>query len=372
MKIQKIECFQGLFELKHPFQTSYGVLLYKPVAIYCVTDERGNQGFGELVALPYPDYIEETFQTAQVIIERFLVPLLTNQTIQHPKEIRKLFRVVRGNEMAKSALETAIWDLYAKRLGQSFSQLFSVKHKKIPVGVSIGIEADEYRLLKSVEEYLKKGYTRVKLKIKPGYDVRPVQVIRSHFPELALMVDANSAYSFSEKERLMELDQYGLVMIEQPFSADDFLEHSKLQKKMTTKICLDENIRSLEDVKLAHHLGSCRAINLKIARVGGIAESLDIVRYCQENHLMIWLGGMFETGIGRALNLSFAAQDAFGFPGDISASERYFFEDSIVETFSLEKGCLTVPSGNGIGVHPTLNKLNKEGSTKVLFQHKKD
>lgn len=363
MKIQKIECFQHLFELKQPFQTSYGVLSHKPVAIYCVTDERGNQGFGELVALPCPDYIEETFQTAQVIIKRFLVPLISNQTIQHPKEIRELFRAVRGNEMAKSALETAIWDLYAKRLGQSFSQLFSVKRKKIPVGVSIGLQTDEHSLLKSVEEYVQKGYTRVKLKIKPGYDIRPIQVIRKHFPALELMVDANSAYSFSEKERLTELDQYRLAMIEQPFSASDFLEHCELQKEMTTKICLDENIRSLEDVKLAHFLGSCGAINLKIPRVGGIAEALDIVHYCQENSLMVWLGGMFETGIGRSLNLSFAAQDAFCFPGDISASERYFFEDSIEETFSLENGCLTLPKGKGIGVHPTLSKMNKE----VLF-----
>ncbi|WP_430602736.1 O-succinylbenzoate synthase [Enterococcus sp. DIV0724b] len=367
MEIHRIDRYRVRLPLKSPFETSYGRLTEKAFDILLVTDELGNQGIGELVPFEQPDYIEETIDTARIIIEKHLIPLLINADIQHPKEVSVLFEEVKGNQMAKSSLETAIWDLYAKRSNKSLKTYFNDTRTQIPVGVSIGIQTDLTKLTDQITKYIDLGYKRIKLKIRPGYDLKPIEAIRQKFPDILLMVDANSAYTIKDIPHLKQLDTYNLAMIEQPFAANDFLDHAQLQKEIKTDICLDENIRSLKDCELAYSLGSCRSINLKIPRVGGITEAMKIADFCKEKELLVWLGGMFESGIGRALNLQFASQKIFTFPGDISASERYYYEDILTEPIEMKQGEIRVPDGVGIGVCLSRDSLLKHGVYDTLF-----
>lgn len=368
MLICRIDCYRVRLPLKIPFETSYGRLTEKAFDLFLITDEYGNQGIGELVAFEQPDYIEETIFSARSVIEKQLIPLLIVNEIKHPREVTKIFDGVKGNQMAKSSLETAVWDLYAKRNQRSLQSYFSGTRAAIPVGVSIGIQPDLSKLMHQVDAYLAQGYQRIKLKICPGYDVAPVHAIRSKYPNLPLMVDANSAYTLQDKAILQELDQYDLAMIEQPFAANDFLDHAQLQKELQTNLCLDENIRSVKDCQLAATLKSCRSINLKIPRVGGLTEALSIVSFCQANNLMVWLGGMFESGVGRALNLQFGSQQVFTFPGDISASDRYYYEDILEEPITVTNGEIVVPTGDGIGVSLSSANLSKYGIAETLYQ----
>ncbi|MGO3732522.1 MAG: o-succinylbenzoate synthase [Vagococcus sp.] len=350
MKIKQIDWYDIRLPLVVPFQTRYGTLFDKACAILVVTDELGHTGLGELVTLESPYYIQETFETSRMIAKTWLIPMLKNRDIGHPDDISTFFREVKGNPMAKSCLETAIWDVYGRRHGQPLTDYFGDTTSHVSVGVSVGIEPDLDILETTVREYLQEGYSRVKLKIKPGYDVAPVARIRRVFPELELMVDANSAYTEVDIPHLLSLDAFDLAMIEQPFGATDYLTHRELQRQMTTCVCLDENIQSLTDIELAYELKSCQSINLKIPRVGGITEALAITRFCEQREILVWMGGMYESGVGRALNLQFASQKAFTFPGDISQSSRYFHEDVIESPFKLEDGKITVPTESGIGV----------------------
>ncbi|WEG72837.1 o-succinylbenzoate synthase [Vagococcus intermedius] len=348
--ISKVELFQIRLPLKSPFKTSYGVLTEKAFDIICLTSESGHIGYGELVAFETPDYIEETLPNSRLIIKDHLLPLILNRKIENPTQIWEWFQVVRGNYMAKSAIETAVWDLYAKITGQSLGVILESATDQLEVGVSMGMVASTEELLKRVSDYVEEGYTRVKLKIKPGYDIIPLSAIRKKFPNLMLMADANSAYDLSHLTDLKALDSLNLVMIEQPFAADDFLDHAILQKELNTPLCLDENIRTVNDCRVAVALGSCRSINLKIPRVGGITEALKIIDYCRDKQILVWLGGMFESGVGRALNLQLASRTEFGLPGDISASDRYFYEDILEKPLLMEAGKMKVPQGLGIGV----------------------
>ncbi|MGX7245429.1 o-succinylbenzoate synthase [Enterococcus quebecensis] len=367
MRIHRIDRYRVRLPLRTPFETSYGRLTEKAFDILLVTDELGNQGMGELVPFEQPDYIEETIETARIIIEKHLIPLLKGAEIHHPQDVSFLFDEVKGNQMAKSSLETAIWDLYAKRNGMSLKTYFNDTRAQIPVGVSVGIQTDLAVLMDQITEYVKQGYQRVKLKIRPGYDLKPIEAIRQKFPELSLMVDANSAYRLKDVPHLKQLDKYNLAMIEQPFAADDFLDHALLQKELKTAICLDENIRTLKDCEVAFSLGSCRSINLKIPRVGGITEAMKIVDFCKEKELLVWLGGMFESGVGRALNLQFASQKIFTFPGDISASDRYYYEDIITDPFEIHNGKISVPDELGIGVSLSGEILAKYSTYETIY-----
>ncbi|KAF1301530.1 o-succinylbenzoate synthase [Candidatus Enterococcus willemsii] len=350
MKIVEIQHIQLNMPLKSSFVTSYGVLKEKAFDLYFVCDERGNQGIGELVSFEVPDYIEETIVNDRHIIKNYLLPLLKGKTLQYPTDVWQLFQTVQGNYMAKSAIETAIWDLYAKRQKQPLSYYFPTTRDRIPVGVSVGMHESTDALIDAVKAYVEQGYTRIKLKIKPENDYVPLKAIREAFPTILLMADANSAYDRQHMDALKRLDTLNLSMIEQPFHPRDFVLHQQLQQQMQTAICLDENIRSLEDVQTAHALQSCQSINLKIPRVGGITEALRIVEFCDSHQLTVWLGGMFESGVGRALNLQFASQQSFQFPGDISASDRYYYEDIVTQPVTVAQGEIIVPSGMGIGV----------------------
>lgn len=349
MRITKISRLQFKLPLITPFKTSYGVLTEKTFDLLLIEDEWGNQGVGELVAFQQADYIEETIEMSRLIIKNELVPLISQHAFTHPSAIHDIFQQVQGNFMAKAALETAVWDLYAKRNKLSLRELFTGTKAELSVGISMGIEPNLKKLMKQAQVYVNQGYQRLKLKIKPGYDVQPLSLLRKEFPDLLLMADANSAYTLKDLPVFLKLDQLDLAMIEQPFDQRDFVDHAYLQKQLKTAICLDENIRTLRDVRTAYELKSCRAINLKIPRVGGLTEALAIVKFCREHGLLVWMGGMFESGIGRSLNLQFASQDIFTFPGDLSASNRYYFDDIVEEKAFLRNGKLKVPFGEGNG-----------------------
>ncbi|MFB8537180.1 o-succinylbenzoate synthase [Enterococcus thailandicus] len=368
MKIMKVEQYQLRLPLVTPFQTSYGVLNEKALDLLILEDELGNQGYGELVSFEQPDYIEETIGADRQLIEQQLVPRLFQADLQKVGDVWSLFQTVQGNFMAKSALETAVWDLFAKREQRSLQSYFGSHKSEIPVGVSVGIHATTEDLIAQVSNYLEQGYQRIKVKIKPGYDIVPLSAIREEFPDVPLMADANSAYTFADLELFKQLDQLNLAMIEQPFHQRDFVDHARLQQHLQTKICLDENIRTLEDVKTAYTLGSCQGINLKIPRVGGVTEALRIVDFCQTHQLLVWLGGMFESGIGRALNLQFASQNIFTFPGDISAADRYYTADIIKKPAKMERGNIVVPQGVGLGVELDWQVIEQVCDQKQTYQ----
>jgi O-succinylbenzoate synthase len=276
--------------------------------------------------------------------------MLLEKDIIEPDIINILFKPVRGNKIAKTALEFAVWDILGKAKGMSISELLEGNRKQVLVGVSIGIQKDIKLLLVKVEKYLAQGYKRIKIKIKPGYDVEPVRAIRKEFPEIMLQVDANSIYKLSDYEHLKKLDEFNLLLIEQPLAHDDIYQHSKLQKELKTPVCLDESITSTEDALFALEIDACRVINIKPSRVGGLTESKRIHDLCLKKSIPVWCGGMLETGIGRSFNAGLASLPGFSLPGDISANDRYFENDIVLNPFKLNSnGTLDVPDLPGCG-----------------------
>ena len=335
--------------LKAPFATAFGTIENKEFIIAELIDEEGCSGFGESVSLPGPIYSEETVTTNEHMLRDFLLPLLFQAPIGHPDELRTRFSPIRRNPMAKSILDCAVWDLYAKRLGIPLATALGGRRKTIEVGVSIGIQPSAEALLAKVKESLIEGYKRVKIKIRPGWDVEPVQAVRERYPLLPLMADANSAYTLEDMEQLKKLDEYELMMIEQPLGYDDIVDHARLQAAMRTPICLDESIHSLDDARKAVELGSCRIINIKLGRVGGLSESIRIHDYCKRQGVPVWCGGMLEAGVGRAHNIALTTLSQFILPGDTAASSRYWEKDIIAPEVTVKDGVIEVPDRPGIG-----------------------
>lgn len=283
------------------------------------------------------------------MLEDFLIPLVFQSPIEHPEHLNSRFSFIRKNNMAKAALECAIWDLWAKKQKIPLSRALGGKRKKIEVGISIGIQKSEAQLLNTIEGFLKEGYRRVKVKIKPGQDLSIIESIRKRFPDLPLMADANSAYRIEDIKLFKELDQYHLMMIEQPLASDDIIDHAALQAEINTPICLDESIHSAEDARKAIELGSCKIINLKIGRVGGLSESIKIHHLCKEKGIDLWCGGMLEAGVGRAHNIALTSLEHFTLPGDTAGSSRYWERDIIDPEVTVQDGLITVPEHSGIG-----------------------
>ncbi|MGM0775974.1 MAG: o-succinylbenzoate synthase [Bacillota bacterium] len=350
MDINQIALQRIKLPLKSPFETSFGKVTEKDIII--VKAYSGDKvGFAESVAMPYPIYNEETTGTVWHMLEKYLIPQLLDKGIQEPKDVSEMFSYIRRNNMAKAALEMAVWDLYSKLKGQPLSAVLGGKRSEIEVGVSIGIEDSTETLLNRVEGFLENGYKKIKVKIKPGWDLEPVEAIRKKFgDQIPLMADANSAYSLNDKQLLKELDQFNLMMVEQPLAHDDIIDHAKLQAEMKTPICLDESIHSAEDARKAIEINACKIINIKVGRVGGLTEAIKMHDLCEENNIPVWCGGMLEAGIGRAHNIAIASLSNFSIPGDTSASSRYFDEDIILPEVTLSKpGIITVPEQPGIG-----------------------
>lgn len=349
LTINRVILHHLLMEYKQPFVTSFGRVEHKDFYIIEVIDEDGVSGFGETEAFTTPWYTEETTQTNRYMIETFLVPLLLKESFKHPDEISQRFKKIRRNNMAKAAVESAVWDLYAKQQNRPLYQVIGGTKQAIDVGVSIGLQSSIKQLLQVIEKQLSFGYKRIKLKIKPGSDVELVRAVRKAFPTVPLMVDANSAYRLGDVKVLQALDQFELQMIEQPFANDDFVEHAALQKLIKTPICLDESIHTWSDVQTAIAVGSCQIINVKMSRVGGIKVVQKIEKYAAERGIELWCGGMLEAGIGRAHSLAIASLGQFTLPADTAASENYWHRDIIEPAVHVKNGQVHLPDKPGIG-----------------------
>src|SRR5690625_1531313 len=330
LSISKLYIHHVKMMLKNPFTTSFGTFQEKEFFVLELIDTVGHRGFGESVAFSSPWYTEETVKTNWHMLTDFLIPILKNNQITHPDEMTDLFQSIRGNRMAKAALEGAVWDLYAKQQEIPLAQALGGTRSEIDVGISLGIEPTIKDLLTKIDAYVQKGYKRIKLKIKPGFDVAVLKEVRRAFPDTPIMADANSAYTLEDIDHLRELDELDLMMIEQPLAHDDIIDHAKLQEAITTPICLDESIHSLDDVRQAIELGSCKVINLKIGRVGGLTESKRIHDFCQEHGIDLWCGGMLEAGIGRAHNIALTSLSQFNLPGGTAGYDLYWVNDIIV------------------------------------------
>src|SRR5699024_9762253 len=355
-------------ELKHPFTTSFGTMKSKHFYIVEISDHEGNKGYGESVSFIIHLYSEETVETNLHVMRDFLIPILKENTINHPDDVSKLFEPIKRHQMAKAALETAVWDLYAKRQKQQLAKALGGEKKQIDVGVSIGIKSSIEDLLNEIQENVDAGYKRIKIKIKPGWDVDVLKQVRKTFPDTPIMADANSAYTLEDMNHLKQLDDLDLMMIEQPLAYDDIVDHATLQANMTTPICLDESIHSLEDTRKAIQLDSCKIINIKIGSVGVLTESKKIHDYCLAHHIDVWCGGMLEAGVGRAHNIALTTLSGFTMPGDTAGSERYWHKDIIEPAVVVEDGVITVPDQAGIGYEIDEQALEEFTVEKETFE----
>ena len=348
LTLQAVELRRIRLLLVAPFETSFGVQTERDVLLLKVITSAG-EGWGECVAGEEPTYSSEYVDGAQHVLIHHLLPRLSGPERIQAEDVGRLLRPVHGHQMAKAAIEMAILDAQLRARGESFGRYFGAVRSAVDCGVSVGIHPSIPALLKTVSEYLDQGYRRIKLKIKPGWDVEPVRAIRERFGAVPLQVDANTAYSIAQAAHLAELDAFDLLLIEQPLPEEQVLAHAELAQTVRTPICLDESITSAQSASDAIQLGACRIINIKPGRVGGYLEARRIHDLCEERGVPVWMGGMLETGIGRAGNVAMAAMTNFTLPGDTSASDRYYRRD-ITQPFVLNDGRLNVPSGPGLGV----------------------
>lgn len=356
--------------LKEAFETSFGRIQSR--LIFLVTIEaNGLTGWGEVVAAEEPLYSYETIGTASHVIRDYLAPALMAEPLSGLADLGERFAQFKGHNMAKAGIELAFMDLFARMQDQSISELIGGTRDRVPVGVSLGIQPTLAALLERVDRYVALGYQRIKLKIMPGWDLEVVAEVRRRYPDILLSVDANTAYSLKDLEHLKTLDDFSLLMIEQPLDHDDLLDHAKLQAELKTSICLDESITSLRRAKHAIGLGSCRVINIKIGRVGGYSQALPIHDLCYERSIPVWCGGMLESGIGRAHNLALASLPGFTLPGDISASSRYFDRDLISPAVEVAAdGTAEVPVGKGLGFEVDLAYIESRTETSEQISRK--
>jgi O-succinylbenzoate synthase len=366
MPIDRITLYLVNMRLVAPFETSFGVEHDRQCVIVRV-DADGLTGWGECPAESTFGYSYETTTTVWHALKDFLIPRSLGQPIDLAATVR-LGELLRGHNMARHGLESALWDIVGQKQGISLSKALGGTRDRVAVGVSVGIQASAEALIAKLEDYLAQGYGRIKIKIKPGYDLEIVRGVRVHFPKTLLQVDANSAYRLPDAPLFEAMDEYGLLLIEQPFGWDDIYEHSKLQPLLETPICLDESIHSLGHAALALELKACKVINIKPARVSGFTESRRIHDLCQSHGLPVWCGGMLETGIGRAGNVALASLPNFTLPGDISASNRYYTEDIAEPLFALNlDSTLSVPTAPGLGVTVNEQALAKFTERKETF-----
>ena len=354
MRIERIELRLLRLPLVRFFETSFGRIHERPFILVTVTGD-GVDGVGECVAEANPYYSSETTRTAWHIISEFIAPVVLGREFAHPSEVFPALHAIRGHNMAKAAVEMAAWDLFAKQQDMPLCRLLGgspeLIERGVASGVSIGIQDSLEQLADRVEVELAAGYRRIKIKIKPGWDVAAVEVVRRHFGDIPLMVDANAAYSLADAPHLAELDRFELMMIEQPLDYDDVHDHAVLQTKIRTPVCLDESLHSVKIAAEAISAGACRIINIKPGRVGGHGQSIALHDLAAAHGLPVWHGGMLESGIGRAHNLHLSTLPNFTFPGDVAASRRYFSPDLIAPEINVRPdGTIAIPPGPGIGI----------------------
>ncbi len=366
MKIKSITLHIISMPLKKPFATHLQTVEKREGIIVEVQDTDGLIGLGEGVAFSTPWYTEETVKTSYHILRDVLIPLMNKEPFKHPEDIGKRFEAVRGNSMAKAALEMALWDLYARQQNVPLWEIIGGTRTKILAGAVVGANSLQ-EMVRQAEHLVEEGYQRIKLKISPGADVEIVKGMRNYFPNLSLLADANSAYTLEDRSMLKALDEFGLEMIEQPLGVDDLVEHSLLQKELSTPICLDESIVTPHDMLCAIYLNSCGVVNIKLGRVGGYTSALEIYRLCRENHIKVWCGGMIEFGVSKAHNLALATLEGFSIPGDISSSSKYWDEDIITSPIVVKNGIADRLDDPGIGVELNRKRMSEVTIGKEMF-----
>ena len=363
MKIEKIELFLCRLPLVHFFETSFGRSYDRTFILIRVEGAalgHTYEGWGESVAEANPYYSSETTETVWHIVAGFIAPLVVGTTFDHPREIYSALHRIRGHNMAKAGVEMAAWDLYARSVGKPLSKVLGGTRDRIASGVSIGIQDSFDQLLEKVEKELAAGYQRIKIKIKPGWDIEAVERVRARFGAIPLQVDANAAYTLDDAAQLARLDPFNLLLIEQPLDYDDVMDHVELQRRIKTPVCLDESIHTVRIARDAIAAGACKIINIKPGRVGGHQASIELHDLCAANDIPVWHGGMLESGIGRAHNIHLASLPNFRMPGDIAASKRYYQPDLIEPAIDIASdGTIAVPTAPGIGVNIVRDRVDQ-------------
>jgi O-succinylbenzoate synthase len=359
MKIDAIILRELHVPLVRPFETSFGVTSNRRILLAEVRSE-GLTGWGECTAGERPFFSAESTDSAWQVLLNELGPMLAASTPEHGGDCPRIFKLVRGNRMAKATLENAIWDLEAQRERISLSRLLGGVRDVIPCGVSLGIQASIGELMTIIERELAAGYQRIKLKCKPGWDVEVFEKVRNRWPAIMLSCDANSAYKLKDIDHLVQFDAFDLLMIEQPLWYDDFFYHSLLQKRLQTSVCLDESIHNRRDALAAIEMESCKIINVKLGRVGGFSEAIAVHNAAEERGVPVWCGGMLEAGIGRSHNIALSSLENFSLPGDVSASRRYWREDIVEPEIAVSPaGEITIPDTPGRGYQVRADLIEK-------------
>jgi O-succinylbenzoate synthase len=360
MKIKSIELIEINLPLVHFFETSFGRTYERRIILTHVVDADGADGWGECTAGETPSYSEEWTDGCWQVLEKILAPMVIGKEVESAAKVWDLMKNVRGNRMAKAAIETACWDLEAKWLNVPLWKHLGGVNREIACGVSIGIQDSVEQLLEKIQVELDAGYQRIKIKISPRWDYEIIKRVRETFGDIRLMGDANSAYSLEDIDKLKSLDEFELMMLEQPLPHDDIIDHAKLQSAIRTPICLDEPIKSPDDARKAIGLKSGKIINLKNGRVGGHSESKRIEAICRRANIPVWCGGMLESGIGRAHNIAISTLAGYTMPGDVSASKRYWHEDIIEPAVEVSPdGTITASDTAGIGFEIKRERIDK-------------
>jgi O-succinylbenzoate synthase len=358
--IESIELREIRLPLIHFFETSFGRTTDRHIILVRVVDSDGAEGWGECTAGEGPFYSYEWTATAWTTLQEFLAPMVVRQRVDSAGQTFSLMKAVRGHRMAKAAVETACWDLEAKKAGKPLWKHLGGSRQEIACGVSIGIQDTPEILLEKIASDFDAGYQRIKIKIKPGWDTRIVERVRAKFWDIRLMADANSAYTLADIHLFQELDRFNLMMVEQPLAHDDIFDHAELQRQIKTPVCLDESIFTPEAAKNAIGIQACQIINVKLGRVGGHSEAKRVEKIARERNIPVWCGGMLESGIGRAHNIAMSTLSGFTLPGDVSASARYWEEDIIEPTVTVSSsGTITAPNNPGIGFEVNLDRIEK-------------
>jgi o-succinylbenzoate synthase len=360
MKLSRIELIEIRMPLVHFFETSFGRTYERRIILTRVIDEMGAVGWGEVTCGETPSYSEEWTDSAWATIEKILAPLVIGKEFESASQVWDLLKKVRGHRMAKAAIETACWDLEAKKLNVPLWRHLGGINQKISCGVSIGIQDSVEQLFEKIQTELEAGYKRIKIKIAPHWDFDVIRRVREKFGNILLMGDANSAYTLNDIDLFRRMDEFNLMMFEQPLSHDDMLDHAKLQKEIRTPVCLDESVKSPEDARKAIELNACGIINVKLGRVGGHAQARAVEKVCRANQIPVWCGGMLESGVGRAHNIAMSTLAGFTLPGDVSASKRYWHEDIIEPTVEVtQNGTIIAPEKAGIGFEIKRERIDK-------------
>ncbi len=368
MQITKVEILEINLPLIHPFTTSFGTVKKRSTVLVKLTSKNGMVGWGEAAALPAPLYSYETVKTEQFILKEFLISWILNKNFSSIGDFVQSYQAIKGHNFAKCGLESSFWCLWSLENKKSLSSLFGGTRKKISVGESIGIKKTIEKTLEEIKLRLFQGYQRIKIKIKPNWDVKIVEAIRKKFGNILLMVDANSSYTLNDIKVFQTLDNFELLMIEQPLSESDIIDHSVLQKLIKTPLCLDESILSVDDARKAIAIGACKIINIKPGRVGGLYESIKIHDFCKEKNIPVWCGGMLESGIGRSFNIALSSLPNFTLPADMSPSTIFYKEDLIQPTYEVDvHGNIEVPDKIGLGYDVDEKKIKKYTTSKFCL-----